>query len=138
MSNGVKGLKHTKESKTNMTDTQQVIEIAIRRGWDRIYADIDHLKEVRISENNALFFDGDGRKLRIPVAEIFLAPLFWQALGKEMGWVGDGLCPYRRNHESPCDYCDNTWKDNWHSFIETIASGGTIEQWSESILKGKK
>lgn len=128
-------VKITRCKDFGMTHTQQLIEVAIKGGWKLFGV---FYKDLRFVDGAWELQDYEANDWQFPIEVALLDPLFWQALGKEMGLVGDGLCPYRRNHESPCDYCDNTWKDNWHSLIDTLASGGTIEQWADSILKGKK
>ena len=56
---------------------------------------------------------------------IFDDPSFWQALGKSMGWI-----------KTDCDACcennlgsQDEWQYEWHSFIDTLASGGTAEDY---------
>lgn len=58
--------------------------------------------------------------------KIFLDPLFWSALGKAMGWNDyyhvDGL------HVSRVE-----WRYRWHRFIDTLASGKSIEDFFKEL-----
>lgn len=50
----------------------------------------------------------------------FLDPLFWQSLGKAMGWI----------------YLSDTpehWKKEWHRFIDHLAEGKDAESFFESL-----
>ena len=53
----------------------------------------------------------------------FLDPLFWKSLGKAMGWLDVTRVP--KGHV--CSKCCE-WLDNWHRFINHLASGGEIEE----------
>ena len=51
----------------------------------------------------------------------FLDPLFWQALGKAMGW------------DKKMDFTDDEypdWKDYWHRFIDHLADGKSYENFA--------
>lgn len=76
------------------------------------------------------------------VNELILNPLFWQALGKSMGWFRmEKVC---RNCKEPkplkaCQKCgcysyelveeEALWRHNWHRLIDHLAEGGTIEDY---------
>lgn len=77
---------------------------------------------------------------------IFLDPLFWQALGKKLGWDNDPMyctsgcgCAYPNgdgSHEFGC-----VWKKNinwygqyWHEFIEHLAEGKDIDSFFNALL----
>lgn len=55
------------------------------------------------------------------IADIFLDPAFWQALGKARGW--------------------DKWEVNanvqWHRLIDHLSSGGTIEDFFTTLNKSK-
>ena len=73
---------------------------------------------------------------------MFIDPLFWQALGKSMGWTGKENC-------SECGYiweescwCDREythsvarWRHYWHRLIDHLAEGKSAESFFEEILK---
>ena len=48
--------------------------------------------------------------------QIFLDPLFWQSLGKAMGWEYVG--PYQKT----------PWETEWHCFLDFLAEGKTAEE----------
>lgn len=58
----------------------------------------------------------------------FLDPLFWQSLGKAMGWE-DGISEKDWNlGKGRMD-----WKKCWHRFIDKLAEGGTAESFFENL-----
>ena len=72
--------------------------------------------------------------------KIFLDPLFWQALGKAMGWekYDDNKCP----HNGMCGLrCEGSkiivpgWMSRWHRFIDALASGQSAESFFKELLK---
>jgi hypothetical protein len=55
--------------------------------------------------------------------QIFLDPLFWQALSQALNWVAcreAGLAP-------------NDWLANWHRFVNHLADGRDVESFFESL-----
>lgn len=79
--------------------------------------------------------DGDKEELRM--VDIVLDPLFWQALGKALGWE----C--MANHEldgSHSDYSEckgtNIWRFRAHEYFDTKLTGGSEEAfWKELLSK---
>lgn len=61
---------------------------------------------------------------------ILINPIFWQCLGKAMGWeerYANFTCP---DNGYGCGM--NTlhgWRREWHSLIDHLASGGSVEEW---------
>ena len=49
----------------------------------------------------------------------FLDPLFWQALGKAMGWGGEDW--------------DGGWRKHWHRFIDHLAEGKDAESFFKDL-----
>lgn len=104
-----------------------------------------YLKDFKSVRGTDLFFaDGnlwlrgtDGSEVCRTNEEIFLDPLFWQALGKAMGWIdkdypnGEMRC----THGATCltRYCPYAGFKNpveeWHRFIDTLAEGKTPEDY---------
>jgi hypothetical protein len=97
-------------------------------------------------------YGGDGVYLEV----IFLDPLFWQSLGKAMGWEckeckDDGFTaehdsPNRHGEDGECVNCpiqvqcescrgglDVKWKKEWHRFIDHLAEGKDAESFFESL-----
>ena len=69
--------------------------------------------------------------------EYFLDPLFWQSLGKAMGWekhdeLMDGK-HYCIDHVQ-YDWADYDWVFQWHSFIDHLAEGKDAESFFENTL----
>jgi len=58
--------------------------------------------------------------------EILLDPEFWQCLGMAMGWENKPL-PNRRKIVG----CQ--WLSYWHSFIDYLAEGKSIEQFFKNL-----
>lgn len=57
----------------------------------------------------------------------FLDPTFWQSLGKALGWD--------KNKTFEQDgFTLISWKREWHSFIDTLASGQTPEKFFADLL----
>ncbi len=54
----------------------------------------------------------------------FLDPLFWQALGKAMGWE-------KRNSSDLFP----EWHLQWRNFIDHLASGKDVESFFKELLK---
>ena len=57
-------------------------------------------------------------------AEILLDHLFFQALGKAMGWE------YQTGKKET-----DWWLHNWHSFIDHLASGGSVDEFFNNLIK---
>ena len=57
---------------------------------------------------------------------VALDPLFWQALGKALGW----------NKIDAADWQDGvpTWKNQWHRFIDHLAEGKDTTQFWDDLL----
>lgn len=66
----------------------------------------------------------------VPVNTIFLDPLFWQALGKSLGWV-KGEEYTGENYESSHE---GQWKTEWHRFIDHLAEGKDPEEFFKDLL----
>lgn len=65
---------------------------------------------------------------------IFLDPLFWQALGKALGWKE--YSSYCTCHSCGNDTCNMyTWLCNMHRFIDHLAEGKDAESFFNELLK---
>lgn len=65
---------------------------------------------------------------------IFLDPLFWQALGKSLGWRGE------KKYINVTDETFGkfeTWECYWHRFIDHLASGKDAESFFQELLANK-
>lgn len=66
----------------------------------------------------------------------FLDPLFWQSLGKALGWKGTGifkscLCLDKEFHT--CELMN--WHLEWHRFIDLLIEGKDAESYFKELLK---
>jgi len=84
----------------------------------------------------------------IYVSSYFLDPLFWQSLGKALVWAKyDRSVTYYSSHKilknrkakvSPIKgevHTENSYLYHWHRFIDTLAEGGTAEDYFTNLLK---
>jgi hypothetical protein len=61
-------------------------------------------------------------------AFVMLDPLFWQALGKAMGWESKVfICPGHKKEEM--------WFYHWHRFIDHLAEGKDADSFFKELLK---
>lgn len=66
---------------------------------------------------------------------LFLDPLFWQALGKAIGWSEYAVCIACERDD--CDHVDGykvKWLVTWHRFIDHLASGGDADSFFNELL----
>jgi hypothetical protein len=107
---------------------QQFIEKAIEGGY-------------REGRTNWQYFDitaegavhQEDERTVIPVEKILLDPEAWKAVGKVEGWcdsnVGvNGACVDCGFKTHGCQ-----WLENWHSMIDALAEGGSIESYLETL-----
>ena len=116
---------------------QEAIQKAIEGGWR--YRNSDNI-EIFPSEiatvPRCLVAFKDGYNEYVHVAVFLLDPLFWQSLGKAMGWekqyeedaqdcTGEGC-----SHET---WGEEKWILEWHRFIDHLAEGKDIESFFETL-----
>jgi hypothetical protein len=61
--------------------------------------------------------------------EMWLDPLFWQSLGKALGWRDNyARCHRKLGDDNQCveHGWNNTWLSVWHRFIDHLAEGKKI------------
>ena len=94
-----------------MTATEQTIQDAIEGGWNvgEGFEVSGRGEKVKVYTNNE-----DDDKYIIDINQILLDPKFWQAVGKTRGWNNS-------------QYFSNMYKRKWHTFIDHLADGKTIE-----------
>jgi hypothetical protein len=64
-------------------------------------------------------------------AEIILDPLFWQALGKALGWK----CPRCHINAKGCEYCDGKfWLEKSMEYYYLHMTGGDIDKFWKQLL----
>lgn len=97
---------------TKMTPTR-AIQLAIEGGWND-----EECQAPLGTHNRASKFNYD---------KAFLDPLFWQSLGKSLGW--EVYCQEcHKKHEDKYE-----WKKQWHSFIDNLADNKSIEDYFKSL-----
>lgn len=134
---------------------QQAIEKAIEGGW------LKGSKLRSISEYDGSYLpqvafftlksdETSTEKWHRDVLALFSDPLFWQSLGKAMGWEeyacewcgGTEEKPSMEGDVSLCKSCGTTleevelyktWRVKWHRFIDKLADGGTAEQFFDEL-----
>ena len=79
--------------------------------------------------------------------KIFLDPLFWQAMGKAMGWGGKTGEHFEQEKfkngkvKSKCSSCGDRWPYrgnfcwlyHWHCLIDWLAEGKSVESFFEEL-----
>ena len=94
---------------------EQAIQKAIEGGWNEGYTFL-HFTGF---ENDGVLLKGKGmRSKAYIVSEILLDPLFWQALGKAMGWEAMLSC---------------RWKQEWHRLLDWLSEGKDIESFFATL-----
>lgn len=75
---------------------------------------------------------------------VFLDPLFWQSLGKAMGWNKNYIDQYGEvvDCETEQECLDlmsqvdrHVWLYEWHRFIDALAEGKDAESFFNELLK---
>ena len=62
-----------------------------------------------------------------------LDPLFWQSLGKAMGWKDKHCLAHPKEKVGCCGFCFHQWKNYWHEFIDHLSSGKDISSFFENL-----
>lgn len=109
--------------------TQHAIELALKEGFvhdSKFYKSSDSLQKLHYFYGNlAIIEDSDGFRHRVRTSEMFMSPAFWQSIGKAL--FNDLNVMWLQNP-----------KDMWHSFIDTLASGKTPDDFFATILPADK
>lgn len=61
-------------------------------------------------------------------------PLFWQCLGKALGWTVAFKCTVpgcKKDHKRDL----NNWLKTWHHFIDHLANGGNVDEFFNNLLQ---
>lgn len=93
----------------NLSNMEEAIKLAVEGGW--IYED---------------YCDGNGCKDR----HILLDPLFWQAIGRAMGWSEFTFVATLEGKEE-------TWKYQWHALIDHLAEGKDPDSFFTTLISKK-
>ena len=125
---------------------KQAIQKAIEGGWKKDWY-FSHFNNDEVafgdtkqdSENNPCHYLNRG--------QILLDPLFWQCLGKSLGWRERCIDCWDRKDmtfkSNEYDMCGagshnddrKVWKFVWHSFIDHLAEGKDVEEFFNNLIK---
>lgn len=109
-----------------MTYIEQAIKKAIEGGYKAPCCNRDIKLAEHLTENLNM---------------VFLDPLFWQCLGKAMGWDGSGECNCDMRegiHHDQCPANDfKNWLYHWHRFIDHLAEGKDAESFFKELFEKK-
>lgn len=65
--------------------------------------------------------------------DIILDPLFWQSLGKALGWDYGDFQPLKNMHQMNV-WEGEQWLYEWHRFIDWIAEGKSSDDFFRDLL----
>lgn len=108
---------------------KEAIQKAIDGGWKPKYE--PEVVEI-LGKDEELF------EWEVDHTNIFLDPLFWQALGKSLGWFhpdGRSVAKYINNDPKHTEY--DMWLWYWHRFIDWIAEGKSPDEFFASLISNK-
>jgi hypothetical protein len=125
-----------------MSAIEKVIKEAVEKGG---YKGANSVEFPTMDFGSVSLILNTGGKLHYWWSEIFLDPLFWQALGKARGWDKDKLFTYERETKwGSGKYVQatrmpnprkNAYKAHWHRFIDHLAAGKDAESFFADLLK---
>jgi hypothetical protein len=110
---------------------KKAITKAIESGWNPFVPQRPfELREIT-DKGRAVFWNDGFFQESWDLGMIWIDPLFWQSLGKAMGWkrhpivqkFSKPVAPDRPNFDSA-----EEWLYHWHRFIDHLAEGKTIEE----------
>ncbi len=107
-----------------MNHTQRAIELAIEGG----YMPWQYLKASKAMQD---YWKDKGLVIW---EQAVLEVLFWQCLGKSLGWGDEKNCPVCWQKMV---ITGTGWMCHWHRFIDTLASGKTAEDFFGELLANK-
>lgn len=123
-----------KESHKKLTNAEDAIEEAVKRGYPLKEWKICEGKHIQSAKESVVFLD-----------VVFLDPAFWQALGKARGWEGKCSDCYKGEPHKWCQsgshldlepekYHNNyPWRVEWHRFIDHLAEGKEINEFFKEL-----
>jgi hypothetical protein len=102
--------------------TQGGYHIQASDGMDTVYAGANSEYSVWTRTDNDSSFI-------VPVADSFLDPLFWQALGRGLGWeqVVKTVRVVENGKATLVTRTGHHWVSSWHHFIDYLVAGQTAE-----------
>lgn len=107
---------------------EKAIKLAIEGGWRPAEMKATQIFDV---EGN---WAGSHLVKNTSESEMLLDPLFWQALGKSLGWVDSLEVIENQSTGEPEEIISESWKIQWHDFIDYLADGGSPDKFFEELL----
>lgn len=116
---------------------QAAIQNAIEGGWRKETVEI--MPEFYLHHKTICFHErNDGSKaarLNVPISAALLDPLFWQCLGKAMGWEPNiSKEEIERMHIAQLGVTPR-WPIYWHNFISHLAEGRSADEFFNELIK---
>lgn len=71
----------------------------------------------------------------VNIHKLLLDPLFWQCLGKALGWNDYSERRKMWAPESTSHLLEDGWKHQWHRFIDHLAEGKHAESFFSNLVK---
>jgi len=109
---------------------KEAIQKAIEGGWKyQCNPRCDYTvreRDVKVYTN-----DPDDTKLYVKFIEIREDPLFWQALGKAMGWEQEVENEFGEKELRG----SRNWTIKWHRFIDHLAEGKDADSFFKELIK---
>lgn len=136
---------------------KQAIEKAIEGGYHRGQIGTSPIVEINC---DFAITETKGERNHYGLAWVWLDPLFWQSLGKAMGWGDEMVCIDETGHPKEWGYyfhcpvcgeivhgerqecpseCETdyppieSWKYHWHRFIDHLAEGKDAESFFSNL-----
>lgn len=66
------------------------------------------------------------------LSRVLIDPLFWQCLGKALGWGDESECPLACCG-GVCPINIPMWQSQWHRFISHLSGGKDVESFFENL-----
>lgn len=124
-----------------MNHTQRAIELAVEGGW-KYQNNRKTDFTVREHDLKIYFNDENDTKIYIGFYEVLLDSFFWKSIGKALDWEERKECGCCNKEKEFCRCWHyeiwEEWKNQWHSFIDILASGQTPDDFFATILPADK
>ncbi len=106
---------------------KEAIQKAIEGGWKPEQIALEHWEKIMPNMHRL-------DQWRV-CSYALLDPLFWQSLGKSLGWEDEKNCPvcWRK-----MVITGTGWMCHWHRFIDHLASGKDAEEFFNNLLPAKE
>ena len=115
----------------------EAIKIAIDNGWTTFKGHkVDSVRLIpgdkRLAEVIEEYGERASSSTTFSYDEFFLDPLFWQSLGKGLGW-DESVEIERPDFPLTPALKATQWKVHWHQFIDAVADGRTPEEFFREL-----